>query len=190
MKAAILFGVMLFAWLPGADAAPYFGLDGNRYSITLKDSDSDFFPQSAGGESLHIGERFGDLAGEIGYGTSKYTGNGNIDNLHLTRLTADGVLYLPVFGTLNVLATAGGSETNYGISSFARNVYQVNGQNRSSNADIPVLEGDEFGWRAGAGFSIGLDEFELRALARYQPLSMQHQAQNAISLDFGVNMDF
>ena len=44
--------------------------------------------------------------------------------------------------------------------------------------------------RAGGGFSFGLDEFELRVLARYQPLSMQHQAQSALSLEVGLNMYF
>src|SRR5258707_316958 len=116
MKTSILRAAMLVIHISAAGAAPYIGLDGNRYSITLKDSDSELFPQSAGGFDFHIGERFGDLAGELGYGTSKYAGSGSIDNLHLTRLTADGILYLPVFGGFNLLATAGGAESNYGIS--------------------------------------------------------------------------
>jgi hypothetical protein len=190
MRAEIILGVMLGMGVSAADAASYIGVDGNRYSITLKGADSEFFPQSAGGEDLHFGERFGDLAGEAGYGTSTFSNKGALDNLHLTRLTADGFLYLPVFGAFNILATAGGAETNYGVSAYATNSYMVNGHTKISNADVPLSEGNEFDWRAGTGFSFGIDEFELRVLTRYQPLSMQHQAQNALSLDFGLNMYF
>ena len=194
MKTAVnlggLLAVSLFAWPGAAGAQPYVGADFNRYSITLKGPDPELFPQSAGGLDLHFGERFGDVAGEIGYGTSTSYGKTVLDNLHLTRLTADGIFYLPVFGGFNLLATGGGAETNYGISSYARTAYQVDGKNKSSNADVPLSGGDEFDWRAGTGFSFGLDDFELRVIARYQPLSMQHQAQSALSLDVGLNVYF
>jgi hypothetical protein len=177
--------------LPGAAMAePYIGMDGNRYSLSLKQGASELFPQTAGGLDLHLGDRFGNVAGEIGYGTSTYSGNSFVDNIHLTRLTADGIFYLPIHGGFNFLLTAGGAETNYGVSAYARNDYQVGDKNKSTNADVPMLEGNEFDWRAGGGFSFGLDEFELRVLARYQPLSLQNQAQNALSLELGLNMYF
>jgi hypothetical protein len=190
MRAEIILGVMLVICVQAVDAVPYVGLDANRYSITLKGPDSEFFPQSAGGENLYFGERFGDLAGEAGVGTSQFSNKGGLDNMHLTRLTADGIFYLPVSGGFNILATAGGAGTNYGISTYAQNIYTVNNINKVTNADVPLSKGNEFDWRAGGGFSFGLDEFELRVLARYQPLSMQHQAQSALSLDFGLNMFF
>jgi hypothetical protein len=173
-----------------AAAAAYFGLDADRYSLTLKQQTaSELFPQAASGLDLHFGDRFGNLAGEIGYGTSTYYGNAFTDNLHLTRMTADGILYFPIFGGFNILMTAGGAETNYGISSYVKNSYLVGEKTKYTNADVPVLEGNEFDWRAGAGFSFSLDEFELRVLARYQPLSMQDQAQNALSVSLGLNMN-
>ena len=189
--AATILGIMLLACLSAAVAEPYVGLEGNRYSLTLSNSASQSTPQSAAGEDIHVGDRFGNLAGEIGYGTSSSYSNVYQDNLHLTRLSADGIFYLPVAGGLNILLTAGGVRTNFGISTYARNYYQAaDGQSRSSNADAPVLSGDEMNWRAGAGLSFGLDQFELRTLLRYQPLSLQGQAQNALSLDIGLNFYF
>ncbi len=171
-----------------AFAATYIGIDANRYSITLKQTSSELFAQSAGGVDLHFGDRFGIFAGEVGYGTSTYSGTAFTDNLHLTRFTADGILYLPVFGGFNLLVTGGGADTNFGISSYARTQYLDGTTTKTSNADVPILGGTEFDWRAGGGFSFGLDEFELRVLARYQPLSMQAQAKNALSVELGLNM--
>jgi hypothetical protein len=190
MKTAAIPGVMFLVCLSAAGAEPYVGLDSNRYSLTLSNSASQLTPQSAAGEDIHIGDRFGNLAGELGYGTSTSYSNLSLDNLHLTRLTADGIFYLPVAGGLNILLTAGGARTNYGISTYARNYYQLDNKTKSNNADAPVISGDELNWRAGAGLSFGLDEFELRTLVRYQPLSLQGQAQNALSLDFGINFYF
>lgn len=190
MKAQILLGICLFVTPLAPHAQPYAGTDINRYSLTLNNADSELFPQSAGGIDLHLGERFGNLAGEIGYGTSTSYGKTVLDNLHLTRAVVDGFWYLPVFGGLNLLATGGGAQTNYGLSSYALNAYQQDDKNKIANADMPLSHGNEFNWRAGGGFSFGLDEFELRVLARYQPLSMQHQAQSALSLDVGLNMYF
>src|ERR1700722_3056007 len=190
MKTAAMLGLMLPACLSAASAAPYIGLDGNRYSLTLSNSSSELVPQSAGGEDFHVGDRFGNLAGEIGYGTSSSYSNVYSDNLHLTRLTADSIFYLPVAGGLNLLLTAGGAETNYGISTYVRNSYQVDGEYKTSSGDAPVSGGNELDWRAGGGLSFGLDQFELRVLLRYQPLSMQSQAQNALSLDVGLNFYF
>jgi hypothetical protein len=195
MKQLLVCGTLLHAWfficISQAQAAPYFGFDANNYSISLKDSASDFYPQSVGGLDLHVGDRIGALAGEIGYGTSMMHGNSYADNLRLTLVNMDGLFYLPIAGGLNLLLTAGGSETNYGISSIARNYFQDSqGRQRSNSADVPILGGNEFDWRAGAGFSFGLDEFELRAVARYQPLSMGNVSENAFSVAVGLNMYF
>src|ERR1700722_19478315 len=85
MKTELILGGLLglFAWPAAAAAQPYVGADINRYSITLKGPDPELFPQSAGGLDLHLGERFGNLAGEIGYGTSTSYGKTVLDNLHL-----------------------------------------------------------------------------------------------------------
>jgi hypothetical protein len=191
MKVAILLGVMLYAGFASAvEAAPYVGLEADRYSITLKSGSSQLYPQSAAGEDLHFGERFGVFAGEIGVGTSTYKGDGVSDNLHLTRATFDGFYYLPVYEGLNFLVTAGGAKTNYGISTYERKTYIDNNVSKITSADQPVLGGSEFDWRGGAGFSFGLEEFELRVLGRYQPLSIAGQAQNAYSVQLGVNFYF
>ncbi len=190
LRAAVLSGIFLIV-LPAAAMAQYYaGLEGDRYSITLKSTASKLYPQSTSGESVHFGYRLRNLAGEIGFGTSSYKSDGNFDNMHLTRANLDGFYYLPIFGGLNILLTAGGSEINYGISTAVKNFTTTNGVTKASNGDQTVLHGDEFDWRAGGGFSFGLDEFELRMLARYQPLSMANTAANAYSINFGLNFYF
>ena len=181
---------MLAASTALAHAAPYMGLDADRTAITLKGVDPELYPQSAAGEDIHIGERFGNVAGELSYSSDTFGDGGTLDNLHLDRLAADGVFYLPIYGGLNILAIAGGGEINYGISSYARNYFLADTKQKTINTDQTLTEGDEFDWRAGGGLSFGFDQFEIRAVARYQPLSMQHQAQNALSLDIGLNVYF
>jgi hypothetical protein len=190
LQAAILSGVFLLAIPSAAMAQFYGGLEGDRYSITLKSTASQVYPQATAGEDLHLGYRWRNFAGEAGFGTSAYTSDGNFDNMHLTRATLDGFYYLPVFGGLNILFTAGGSEINYGISTDVRIYTTALGVTHVSNGDQTVLHGDEFDWRAGGGFSFGFDEFELRVLGRYQPLSMGNTASNALSIDFGINVYF
>ena len=190
VQAAILSGIFLLAVPAAAMAQLYGGLEGDRYSITLKSTASQLYPQATSGEDIHLGYRRRSFAGEIGLGTSSYKSDGNFDNMHLTRATLDGFYYLPIFGGLNLLLTAGGSVINYGISTDVQNFTTVSGVLHTSNADQTVLHGNEFDWRAGGGFSFGLDEFELRVLGRYQPLSMGNTASNALSIDFGINMYF
>ena len=191
MKAALFSVFALLASATCACAAPYFGIQGNETAITLKSTDSSLFPQSTGGWGIYLGDRIGRFAGEVGYSTSVATGNANIDNLHLTRLTADGIVYVPIFGGFNFLVTGGGAETNYGISTYARKTYLTDVNTyKTTSADATVLSGDEFDWRAGGGFSFGFDTFEVRLLAHYQPLSMAKQADNTVGLDLGVNIYF
>jgi len=190
LQAAILSGVILLSIPSAALAQFYVGLEGDRYSYSLKSSASQLYPQETSGEDLHVGYRWRNFAGEIGYGTSTYQSDGNFDNMHLTRGSFDGFYYVPIFGGLNLLATAGASEINYGISTDVRNYTTTSGVTHVSNGDQTVLHGDEFDWRAGGGFSFGLDEFELRILGRYQPISIGNNAQNALSVDFGINVYF
>jgi hypothetical protein len=190
MKAVLFSAVALLASVACANAAPYVGLEGNETAITLKSSDNEFFPQSTGGWGIHVGDRFGRFAGELGYSTSVATGNANIDNLHLTRMTLDGIVYVPIFGGFNFLLTGGGAETNYGISTYARSTYLSTTYDtyKTTSADATIVHGNEFDWRAGGGFSFGFDTFEVRLLAHYQPLSMANQADNTVGLELGVNI--
>jgi len=176
---------------PAARADVYAGFDGNHYSPDMKISASPLYPQSAGGMDLHIGDRIGRFAGEIGYGNSTKSSDGVFDNLRLNRLTLDGFFYVPVFGGFNLLLTGGMADTNYGISIPQKNYFEdAKGQQRFNTADIPVAGGNEFDWRAGGGFSFGFDAYELRVLAHYQPLSMGGLADNALSIDVGLNIYF
>jgi hypothetical protein len=189
MKAAFLAIFGLLASTIGASAAVYVGLEGNETAITLKQSDSSLYPQSTGGWGIHLGDRFGRFAGELGYSTSQASGNANIDNLHLTRLTADGIFYVPLVNGFNLLLEGGGAETNYGISTYARKTYlSDNNTYKTTSADATVLHGNEFDWRAGGGVSFGFESFEVRLMGHYQPLSMAHSASNTIGLDLGVNI--
>jgi len=176
----------LFFTLP-ATAEPYFVLGGDASVIDLKNPPPALYPQSAGGLGFDLGERFGMVAGEIGYGENNTGGSANVDAMHFDQMRADGILYIPILGTLNLLLTGGGAETNYGISAFARNPYTDNGKVKTANGDTTVIHGNEFDWRAGTGFSIAFsDDFELRAVARYQPLSMNNSADSMISFSFGI----
>jgi hypothetical protein len=187
MKTVSLCGLLVLLCAAPAAAAPYIGFDGNLYSISLKSSDPELYPQSAGGMDIDAGYRFGVFAAELGYGTSSSAGNYNSDPMHITRISLDGFVYIPVFSGIRFLATAGGVEQNYGFSTFSQTVFESGGKNHTENTDITLSHGDEFDWRAGGGFSLGLNPFEVRLLARYQPLTMDHQSQGAISLNLGIN---
>jgi hypothetical protein len=188
-SAIFLAGLLWIAWLPGAAAAPYLGLDGDRASLDLNLADPALYQQATSGINFHLGDRFGMVGGEIGYSSNVAAGSNNGDALHLDQMTVDGLFYLPVMGNFDLLFDAGGAETNYGISVFGRNSYTDSaGKIKSSNGDVTVLGGNEFDWRAGAGLSFAYgDNFEIHAIGRYQPLSMQGSADKLLSLTIGVN---
>jgi hypothetical protein len=189
MKTVSLCGLLALLCASPAAATPYVGFDGNLYSISLKQSVPEFYPQSAGGVDFYLGDRFRNFAAEIGYGTSSSKGNYNSDPMHLTRISIDGLVHIPVFAGINFLLTAGGVEQNYGFSSFSQTTFVSGGKNHTRDSDITLSHGDEFDWRAGGGFSLEVSPFEVRLLAHYQPLSMNHQSQDALSLNLGINYD-
>ena len=140
---------------------------------------------------MHVGYRFDglNLAGELGYGTSR--GKQDPDILRLNMLSADGLYYVPVGGFLSLILTAGAAEVNYGDSTAGFFVTQTNGVTKTRRQGDTVFHGDEFDWRAGAGLSFALtDGYEIHFVTRYQPVSMNGLATNALSLDFGMNFYF
>jgi hypothetical protein len=190
MKKAILLSALLtVAGGSVAGAAPYAGLDGSRSSIALNSSDPNLYQQATSGINIHLGDRFGIVGGEIGYTSNVAAGSDNGDGIHLDQMTADALFYIPVSHYFDLVATAGGAETNFGISSFVRNAYTgSDGKIKTSNGDMTLLNGSEFDWRAGGGLSFAYDDsFEIHAIGRYQPLSMKGSAESLFSLTIGVN---
>jgi hypothetical protein len=174
-----------------AIAAPYVTVYGDASAINFRNPPPAPYPQSLPGLGFALGDRFGMVAGEIGYGEDHIAGNANADAIHLDQMHADGIFYVPLLGGLNLLLTGGGAETNYGVSSYARNPYVDNGKVKTANGDITVLNGNEFDWRAGTGFSIAFsDAFEFHAVARYEPITMKNNACSLVSFTFGVDANF
>jgi len=175
--------------LPGA--APYAGIDLNASLLNLNSSDSSAYPQSTIGPNVHVGYRFDNwnLAGELGYGTSR--GEQDPDNLRLDMLSADALYYVPIGGFLNLVLTAGGAEVNYGDSTATYSVYQKAGFSHTLRTGDTVFHGDEFDWRAGGGLSFVITEgYEVHFIGRYQPISMQGLSNYSLGLDFGINFYF
>ena len=53
-----------------------------------------------------------------------------------------------------------------------------------------ILSGNEFNWRAGGGLSFSFaNGYEFHAIGRYEPVTMNGIAQNAISFETGFNID-
>ena len=190
-NALILSGLILLSGAAPAMAQAYVGLDGSFNSLGLNGNIAPaLYPQSASGVAFHVGDRLGMFAGELGYGSLVSSGSADYDAMHLDQLTADGIVYLPIMGSLEALATAGGAETNFGISEYVRTGYKgADGKSKVSNNDVTLLDGDEFDWRAGAGLAFRFDEdLDIRGVARYQPLSIKGYGQSMFSLTIGVNV--
>ena len=193
MKPPILLAGLIFALVPAAaaEAAPYIGLDLGEASIDFNNSASTLYSQSVAGFEFHVGERFEGFAAELGYGTMNKNGNTTIDNMRLDKLTADAIYYLPVFGRISLLLTAGVDEVSYGASTYSTTQYQSNGIYKTSRDDMSVLSGNGFDWRAGAGFSFPIfDDFELHFVGRYEPLKMGGQANYTLSTEVGIDYYF
>jgi hypothetical protein len=186
----LLAGLFSTLALSAADAAPYVGANIEVSSVDLNDSASALYPQSVNGFDIHVGDHFGNFAVEIGYEAigNKLTEINN--DLHIDKLTADGISYIPVLGILNILLTGGISETNYGDSTY--NFTQVSTTDLKSHRIATTnFNGDEFDWRAGAGFSfLFSNDYDLHIIARYEPISMGDRADYALSIYSGVNIYF
>lgn len=176
--------------LPGAaQAAPYAGIDLNANLLNLNSADPSTYPQSTIGPAIHVGYRFDNLAGELGYSTSR--GQQDPDNLRLNMLSADALYYVPVGGFLNLVLTAGGAEVNYGDSTSNSFVYLKGGNTRTYRQGDTIFHGDEFDWRVGGGLSFNITQgYELHFLGRYQPVSMHGLSDYSAGLDFGMNFYF
>lgn len=192
MNRVLIAAAAVLFLLPGAaQAAPYVGLDLNANLLNLNQANSSTYPQTTIGPDFHVGYRFNNLnlAGELGYGTSR--GEQNPDNLRLDMLTADALYYVPVGGFVNWIVTAGGAEVNYGDSTATYSVYQKNGFDHTLRTGNTVFHGDEFDWRVGTGLSFILtDGYEVHFITRYQPVSMHGLSDYSLSLAFGMNFYF
>lgn len=185
------FALIPLVWASDAMAALYAGADLNLSSIGLKEGTSEYYPQSANGFGLHIGDRIGWFGAELGYSYLDKKGNSSLNNFHLDQVPLDGFVYLPILGTLDFVATGGVGFVNYGYSTYARSSYRQDNETKTTSADQPLLQGDEVDWRAGAGLSFNFaDEFELHVIGRYQPLSMGNRGDNIFSMDAGINIYF
>jgi hypothetical protein len=174
-----------------AEAAPYAGIDLNANLVNLNPADPSTYPQSTVGGAIHAGYLFDNLnlAGELGYGTSR--GQQEPDNLRSDILSLDGLYYVPVGGFVNLILTAGMADMNYGDSTATFAIYQKGGFNRTARTGITIFHGDEVDWRAGTGLSFTLaDGYELHFITRYQPVTMNGLANYSLSLTFGMNFYF
>jgi len=174
-----------------AEAAPYVGVNLNVNTLDVNQANTAAFPQSTIGGDFHGGYRFDNLnlAGELGYGTSR--GEQTPDNLRINMLTGDALYYVPIGGFLNIVLTAGIAEVNYGDSRATYSVVQENGQTKSVRTGNTIFHGNEFDWRVGPGFSFALaDGYEVHLITRYQPLSMGERNNYSLSLSFGMNFYF
>lgn len=192
MNRTLLAAAAALFLLPGAaEAAPYVGIDLNANLLNLKPADSFAYPQATVGPDFHLGYRFDNLnlAGELGYGTSK--GRQDPDNLRLNMLSGDAFYYVPIGGFMNLVLTGGMVEMNYGDSTATSIVYEKDGVSRTARQGNTIFHGDELDWRGGAGLSFILtDGYEVHFLTRYQPVSMHGLADYSLSLNFGMNFYF
>ena len=181
----------LFVVLPlsTAQAAFYGGLDFDADSVTFNSSAPNQLPDGQLGLGAHVGYHFDNLAAELGYGTTR--SSYFQEDLRFNRLTLDGIYYIPIGGFLNLLVTGGGSQTNYGASSYIQKSYMEQAIVKTTRVPTTVLSGDEFDWRAGAGFSFQFSHgYELHVIGRYEPLTMNGIADNALSVGVGFNIEF
>ena len=187
-KHFLLAGLLAALPVSAAQAALYAGADFGANSIDLKDNAPNLYPEGALGLGVHIGEHFNSWAVELGYSTNR--NNYQQTDLRINRLTGDGILYLPVGGFLNLLATAGMSESNFGASTYTRKPYTQDGIIKSTRVATTLLNGDAFDWRAGTGLSFSFaNGYEFHVIGRYEPLTMKGLANYALSLDTGINID-
>jgi hypothetical protein len=183
---AALFTVMPLA---SAQAAMYAGFDLTADSINLSNTALNLYPEAAIGPGVHIGDRFGNFAVELGYGTTR--NSLQQADLRFNRLTADGIYYLPLGGFLNLLATAGMSETNFGTSTFTEQTYLQDNITKTTRVATTLLHGNTLDWRAGTGLSFALgDGYEFHVMGHYEPLSAKGLANYALSVNAGFNIAF
>jgi hypothetical protein len=185
----ILLPAILIALLPAsADAAVYAGLDLSADSVNFTGAAPSVFSESLIGPDVHLGYHLSDFGAELGYGTTRKSEQDT--DLRFNRLTADGLYYLPVGGILNLVLTGGVAEDNYGASTFIKKSYTQNGDVKDTRIGTTLLHGNEFDWRAGGGLSFSFaGGYELHVIGRYEPLTMQRLAHNALSLETGFNID-
>src|SRR5665213_110855 len=175
-----------FALLPlsAAQAAIYAGADLAIDSTDLKSSAPQIFPESSIGPGVHLGYHFANWAVELGYGTTHKAFQAT--ELRFNRLTGDGLMYVPLGGFLNLIVTAGMSDTNFGASTFTHKSYQQDGIDKTTRVPTPLVGGDEFNWRGGTGFSFSFGGgYEFHVIGRYEPLSMKGLSNYALSMDTG-----
>lgn len=188
LKPILLASLFSLAALP-AEAAIYAGVDLGVDSTDLNQSANNLFPQSTIGPSIHIGDHFGGLALELGYGTTRKTEQQT--DQRYDRLSGDGLAYVPLGGFLDLVLTAGLSQTNYGASTYElKSFTNSRGVLREARESITLLHGDQLDWRGGGGFSFAfLNGYEFHVIGRYEPLTMKGLSNYAISLDTGFNID-
>ena len=183
---AALFAVMPLA---SAQAALYAGFDLTADSINLSDTALNLYPEAAIGPGVHIGERFRNFAVELSYGTTR--NSLQQADLRFDRLTADGIYYIPLGGFLNLLATAGISETNFGTSTYTEQAYQQDAVTKVTRVSTTLLHGNTLDWRVGSGLSFALgDGYEFHVMGRYEPLHASGLANYALSVNAGFNVTF
>lgn len=187
-KKILLAALLVLAPFSAARAAVYAGADLILDSVDLKSAAPQSYPQSTIGPGIHLGDRFDFLAVELGYNTSHKAFQQT--NLRFNRLTGDGIGYVPLGGFLNLLVTAGLSQTNFGASSFMEKGYTQNGTAKTTRIATTLLSGSKLDWRGGGGLSFALgDGYELHVIGRYEPLTMRGLSNYALSVDTGFNID-
>jgi hypothetical protein len=185
-----LLPAILIALLPAsvANAGIYAGFNLTADSVNFTDAAPNVLSESLIGPELHLGYHLSDVGVELGYGTTRKSAQDT--DLRFNRLTADGLFYVPVSGFLNLVATGGLAQDNYGASTFVKKSYTQNGDVKDTRIGTTILSGNEFDWRAGGGLSFSFaGGYEIHVIGRYQPLTMKHLASNALSLETGFNID-
>lgn len=183
-----LAALLALAPLSTAQAAVYAGADLILDFVDQKSTTPENYPESTIGPGIHLGDRFGFWAVELGYNTTHKSFQDT--ELRFNRLTGDGIGYVPLGGILNLLVTAGMSETNFGASSFVHKGYTQDNVAKTTRVSTTLLNGNEFDWRAGTGLSFAFGNgYELHVVGRYEPLSMKGLSNYALSVDTGFNID-
>ncbi|MES2256767.1 MAG: outer membrane beta-barrel protein [Pseudomonadota bacterium] len=187
-KQILLAALLILAPLSAAQAAVYAGADLLLDSVDMKNTASENYSESTIGPGIHLGDHFAFGAVELGYSTTRKTFQDT--DLRFNRLTGDGISYVPLGGMLNLLVTAGLSETNFGASSFTHKGYTQDNVAKTTRVATTLLHGNEFDWRAGTGFSFAFGNgYEFHVIGRYEPLVMRGLSNYALSMDTGFNID-
>jgi opacity protein-like surface antigen len=187
-KQTLLAALLILAPLSAAQAAVYAGADLLLDSVDMKNTAPENYSESTIGPGIHLGDRFAFGAVELGYSTTRKTFQDT--DLRFNRLTGDGIGYVPLGGMLNLLVTAGLSETNFGASSFTHKGYTQDNVAKTTRVATTLLHGNEFDWRAGTGFSFAFGNgYEFHVIGRYEPLAMRGLSNYALSMDTGFNID-